>query len=53
MQAIAENRSLVIVDVRSKKDFEGGHIPGAVNIPLGELEQRKFELDGTKRTVFY
>ncbi len=52
-EAISENRSPVIVDVRSEKDFRAGHLPGAINIPLEELEQRKTELDKTKPTVFY
>ena len=24
----------IILDVRTKKEFESGHIPGAINIPL-------------------
>jgi len=28
----------VIVDVRSKGEFEGGHIPGAINIPVDQLK---------------
>lgn len=51
--AISENRAPVIVDVRAEKDFSAGHIPGAVNVPLEELERRKTELDAAKPTVFY
>lgn len=29
----------VIIDVREKDEFARGHIPGAKNIPLGELDQ--------------
>lgn len=29
----------VIVDVRSKAEFAGGHIAGSVNIPLDQLQQ--------------
>ena len=50
---IAEGRAPVIVDVRSENDFRAGHLPGAINIPLDELEQRKAELDSTEPTVFY
>ena len=50
---IAEGHAPVIVDVRSENDFRASHLPGAINIPLEELEQRKAELDTTKPTVFY
>lgn len=50
---IVEGNPPVIVDVRSGKDFLAGHLPGAINIPLEELEQRKEELNSTKTTVFY
>ena len=29
--AIQEKQSMVIVDVRAEKDYEAGHIPGAIN----------------------
>jgi len=29
-----------IVDIRPRGQFEEGHIPGAINIPLGKLPQR-------------
>ena len=37
-----------ILDVRSRREFNGGHIPGAVNIPYDELAGRLGELDGDK-----
>ncbi len=30
----------VIVDVRESDEWEAGHIPGALHIPLAELETR-------------
>lgn len=50
---IAQGYAPVIVDVRSENDFRVSHLPGAINIPLEELEKRKTELDSTKPTVFY
>ncbi len=38
----------LILDVRSQKEFADGHIPGAINIPHTELEERIAELDGRK-----
>jgi rhodanese-related sulfurtransferase len=51
--AIKENRAPRLVDVRSQKDFQASHLPGAINIPLEDLEQRQAELDAEKPTVFY
>ena len=36
-----------IIDVRSPDEFKGGHINGAINIPLGSLTQNlsKFKKD--------
>jgi tRNA 2-selenouridine synthase SelU len=31
----------LIIDVRSEIEFEKGHIPGAVNIPILNTEERK------------
>ena len=30
----------IVIDVRSEREFQGEHIPEAINIPLGELKQR-------------
>ncbi len=35
-----------VVDVRSADEYAGGHVPGAVNIPLDELPGRVGELAG-------
>jgi len=41
-----QDTTFFILDVRTKAEYEGetGHIPGAVLIPLGELEKRSPEL---------
>lgn len=44
---------LVIVDVRSKEDFDEGHIAGAVSIPWEEMEARYTELPRDKEIVTY
>ncbi|MDR2213243.1 MAG: rhodanese-like domain-containing protein, partial [Pseudomonadales bacterium] len=38
----------VMLDVREHKDFERGHIAGAINIPLAKLPERAVELDKKK-----
>ena len=43
----------VLVDVRTPDEYVSGHIPGAVNVPLGALEARLPELDpGTELVVY-
>lgn len=41
----------VVLDVRENHEWAEGHIPGAVHIPLGELLERKSELDPQVHTV--
>ena len=36
----------VIVDVREPDEWDEGHIPGALHIPLGELSERLGEVPG-------
>lgn len=38
----------VVVDVRDKKEFDGGHIVDSINIPLAKLSQRMTELNKHK-----
>ncbi|WP_207956229.1 rhodanese-like domain-containing protein [Rubrobacter marinus] len=40
-------RGARIVDVRERWEYEGGHLPGARNVPLGELPERVEELRGS------
>ena len=43
----------VLLDVRQPEEYEAGHIPGAMLIPLGELESRQGELNRDKKFVIY
>ena len=42
------NASIMILDVREPAEYAFGHIPGAVSIPLGQLEERLNELPQNK-----
>ncbi len=44
---------VTILDVRPADEFALGHLPGAVNIPPGELETRLAELDPNQEIVAY
>ncbi|HEY5757153.1 MAG TPA: molybdopterin-synthase adenylyltransferase MoeB [Steroidobacter sp.] len=43
---------VAIVDVRSPKEFGVSHLPGAVNIPVGDVQQRLAELPRDQPVVF-
>jgi len=49
MKEILNNAS--IIDVRTPGEYEDGHFPGAVNIPLNELPQRIEELEEMKKPI--
>jgi hydroxyacylglutathione hydrolase len=40
-----------LVDVRARDEWESGHIPGSLHIPLGHIEQRVDELDPARPVV--
>jgi len=50
---ISSNISLVILDVRTPSEYESGHIKGAKNIPVDELETRIVELNRDIETLVY
>lgn len=50
---IQRKDKLVVLDVRPHEEYEAGHIPGAVSIPLGELKKRVNELPKGKQIVAY
>lgn len=48
------SKKLVVVDVREAKEIkEGGAIPGAIHIPMAQLDKRMGELPKTAEIVFY
>lgn len=44
------NKGAVILDVRTKMEYENGHIPGSVNIALSKLRAASINLD-KKQTI--
>ncbi|WP_436838400.1 ArsR/SmtB family transcription factor [Nocardia xishanensis] len=48
-----DNGDIILVDVRPHEEYEAGHIPGAINIPLAELADRLAELPADRDIVAY
>ncbi len=44
---------VTVLDVRPADEFSSGHLPGALNIPLRDLEERLSELDSRQEIVAY
>lgn len=54
--ALKDNRETAaptIVDVRSPDEYAAGHVSGALNIPLDELEERSAEIPQDRPVVTY
>jgi rhodanese-related sulfurtransferase len=51
VQGLAEVPNAYVVDVREAHEFQSGHIPGAVNLPLSLLPVRYRELP-SDRTLY-
>ena len=47
------NDLVTIIDVRPAEEYRQGHLPGAINIPLPELEKQLQQLDPAQQVVAY
>lgn len=44
---------VVVLDVRPAAEYDAGHVPGAVNVPPDELDERLRELPAAQQVVAY
>lgn len=44
---------ITVLDVRPAEEYQAGHIPGAINIPLAELEGHLNDLPADKEVIAY
>lgn len=42
-----------LIDVRTNTEFQNGHIPGAINIPVDELRNRLYEINPNQQVYIY
>jgi hydroxyacylglutathione hydrolase len=52
-EQLASNAAPTVVDVRSEKEWAGGHIAGTVNIPLNHLHERAGEIERGRPVVVH
>jgi rhodanese-related sulfurtransferase len=48
-----QKKGMMLLDVRTDKEYEGGHIPGSVHVPLAEIGDRIKKLKKDKEIVVY
>ena len=48
-----QKKGMVLLDVRTDKEYASGHIPGAVHVPLSEIGDRIKKLKKDKEVVVY
>lgn len=51
--ARTDDGSVLILDVRPREEYAAGHIPGAISVPLAELESRVATLPPVSEIVAY
>lgn len=44
---------VTVLDTRPRAEYEAGHIPGAVSVPVAELERRLSEIPGDREVIAY
>jgi rhodanese-related sulfurtransferase len=50
---IDSRQPVVVVDLRKPQEFRGGHLPGAISVPLAELDRRFAEIPTSPMVVLY
>jgi rhodanese-related sulfurtransferase len=48
-----QKKGMMLIDIRSAKEYEQGHIPGAVNIPLADIGDKIKKVKKEKELVVY
>ena len=47
------NKEYVIVDLRSKNEYDRGHVEGAIHIPYERFENNNYYLPKQKKIIVY
>jgi phage shock protein E len=55
VEEIALNENSTVIDVRTEREFRGGHLKNALNIPYGEISNKISEhvTDKNKEIILY
>jgi ArsR family transcriptional regulator len=50
---IDSRQPVVVVDLREAPEFRAGHLPGAISVPIAELDRRYAEIPTSPMVVLY
>lgn len=50
---IDSRQPVLVVDLRPLPEFRSGHLPGAISVPIGELDRRYREIPTSPMVVLY
>jgi len=53
LRRLVRDGEVTVVDVRPRDEYEAGHIPGALSVPVGELTRRLREIPKRRDVVAY
>jgi rhodanese-related sulfurtransferase len=53
LRHLLRDGAVTVIDVRPRAEYEAGHIPGALSVPVSELERRLGELPADREIVAY
>ena len=48
-----KDKNAVVIDLREKKDYQAGHFPGAISLPLDDTDVYENILDRDRYYIFY
>ncbi len=49
IEQLQQNKDIILLDTRTEKEYNNGHIKGFINIPLDELRENLDKIDKTKK----
>jgi hydroxyacylglutathione hydrolase len=52
-ELLKADTNIALIDVRKKEQFNAGHLAGAINIFLADLEKRNQEIPSNKKIILY
>ncbi len=53
LRRLVRDDAVTVVDVRPREEYEAGHIPGALSVPVAELRRRLGEVPKRREVVAY